>query len=269
MESLLISILASFAGGVFGATLGVIGSFSFFGAIATIGVASSLLGSNIIIDKIAFGAYLAPHISFASAVAALAYAGSQDLADGSKDLLLPLYKTKEFGVLLVGGIFGVVNFLIYFAITKLSIPVDMVALTITVSHVIVRFIFNKNKVLGNTKNLKPENIPFLALLGFAAGILSSYATQITGNVLIGFSISAFTLIFLFYDEIPATHHVTIISSYVVSATNSILAGGLAGVVAILLGEILNRIFNTESDTYIDHPAVTIALLSLIIFSIAK
>jgi len=265
--AILTSILASFAGGVFGATLGVIGSFSFFGAIATVGVASSLLGSNIIIDKIAFGPYLAPHISFAPAVAALAYAGSQNLVDGSKDLLLPLYKTKKFGVLLVGGIFGVVNLLIYLVITKLSIPVDIVALTITISHVIVRFIFSKSKIFGNKKNLIPEKIPFLILLGFSTGILSSYVTQMTGNVLIGFSISAFSLIFLFYDEIPATHHVTITSAYVVSVTNNFLAGGLAGIVAILLGEIINRFFNTESNTYIDYPAVTIALLSLIIFGI--
>ncbi|HHY04714.1 MAG TPA: hypothetical protein GX534_05975 [Thermoanaerobacterales bacterium] len=273
MENMLILILTSFAGGVFGSMLGVIGSFSFFGAIATIGVASSILGSDIIIDKIAFGSYLGPHIAFASAVAALAYAGSIDLVDGSKDVLLPLYKTKRTGVMLVGGICGVVNLLIYLAVTKLSMPIDNIALTVIISNIIARLLFNKNrnnpsKDVKERISPKLENISLLIILGFIIGILSSYATKITGNVLIGYSISAFTLIFMFFDEIPPTHHVAIVSSYVVSATNSILAGGLVGIIAILLGEFLNRFFNTEADTYIDHPAATIAILSLIIFSIA-
>ncbi|MDK2801463.1 MAG: hypothetical protein PWQ70_3082 [Clostridiales bacterium] len=268
-------VLASFGGGLFGASLGVIGAFSFCGVVILTGIAAVASGgSDVILKLIAFGPYFGPHISFASAVAATAYAGKKELLDGSKDILVPLYKTKRFDVLLVGGIFGVLNYIVNTLLMQTNIPIDKVAFTIVITNIIARLVFGRAGLFGKLpkeNSIWPDSstFGFNVLLGFAVGLISSFATQITGSEVIGFGISAFTLIFLFYDEFPVTHHVSICAAYAAAATGSILVGGIFGILAILCGEMFGNLFNSNADTYIDPPALTIALLSAIVFIFLK
>lgn len=262
-------ILASFGGGIFASTLGVIGSFVFCGVLVIAGVVSAVSGNNEILDLIAFGPYFGPHISFAAAVAATAYAGKKELLNGFKDILTPLYKYKRYDVLLVGGIFGLLAYFVNSLLIQISIPIDTIALTVVISNIIARLVFGKTGLFGSFINnktiLNSSNLFANLLVGFSVGLISSFATQITGSIVIGYGISAFTLIFLFFDDFPVTHHVAICAAYATAATDSILVGGIFGLLAILCGEIFGNLFNTHKDTYIDPPALTIALLSMIAF----
>lgn len=262
-------ILVSFGGGIFGATIGPIVAFIFCGVLIMAGVAGELAGNPEIVANIAFGPYFGPHISFGAAVVAAAYAGKKGLVHGCSGILTPLFKFKKYDVLLVGGIAGVLGYLINSLLAG-NLPVDTIALTIAILHISARFIFGKSGLFGSPSEgkrtiINPSNLPFNMLLGFSVGLISSYATQITGSAVIGFGISAVTLIFLYQDEFPCTHHVAIIAAYAYIATGSILVGGLFGILAILLGEVITNLLNSTADTYIDYPAAVIATLSTIIF----
>ena len=120
-----------------------------------------------------------------------------------------------------------------------SLPVDTIALTITILHISARFVFGSSGLLGDTAEepnpiINESTLFFNILLGFAVGLISSYATQLTGSAVIGFGISAVTLIFLYHDDFPVTHHVSITAAYATLATGSILVGGIFGILAILL-----------------------------------
>ncbi len=260
-------ILTSFASGLFGASLGPIAAFIFCGVLTLVGVAAEVSGNADILSEIAFGPYFGPHISFASAVAATAYAGKKELLHGGKDLLIPLYKFKRYDVLLVGGIFGVLSYVINAFLASTYMPIDTIALTVVISDIIARLAFGRTGLYGNSGQISPafSTLPFNLLLGFSVGLISSYATQVTGNILIGYGVSATILIFLYFDEFPVTHHVSISAAYATVATGSILIGGVFGILAILCGEMVGKLFNANSDTYIDPPAVVIAFLSVIVF----
>lgn len=53
-------ILASFGGGLFGASLGIIGSFVMCGFAVTVGVLGTLMGNNDYLNVIGFGHILDP-----------------------------------------------------------------------------------------------------------------------------------------------------------------------------------------------------------------
>ncbi|MBR0598609.1 hypothetical protein [Sinanaerobacter chloroacetimidivorans] len=263
-------ILASFGGGVFAAALGVIGSFSLCGALILVGIAAAVTtGDNNILNLIAFGPYFGPHISYAGAVAAAAYAGRKQLIDGA-NILVPLNKLKRFDVLLIGGLFGVLGYLCNELLAVSGIQIDTIAFTVVISNVLVRLVFGKSGFLGRTpKEIKinpgVQTLLFSSLLGFSLGLVSSFATQLTGFVPIGYGISALSLLMLFHDEFPVTHHVAICAAYAAKATGSLIIGGIFGILALLLGNLVGSLFNKNSDTFIDPPALTIAVLSPIIF----
>ncbi|WZL71631.1 hypothetical protein QBE52_10985 [Clostridiaceae bacterium 35-E11] len=262
-------ILASFGGGVFGAALGPIVAFIFCGVLGLSGITAVVLGNTDILNVIAFGPYFGPHISFGSAVVATAYAGNKELLHGGKDLLTPLYKFRRFDVLLVGGLFGVLSYLVNGFLAETNIPVDTIALTVVIANILGRLIFGKSGLFGNsTEEIKikinSSIVHFNLLLGFSVGLISSYATSITESLVIGYAISATILIFLYFDEFPVTHHVSISAAYATLATSNILVGGIFGILAIFLGEMVGNLFNSMADTYIDPPAVVIALLSAVV-----
>lgn len=82
-----------------------------------------------------------------------------------------------------------------------------------------------------------ESIPFLIVLGFSMGIVSSYFTVVTGILLLGFLLSGVSLIFIQMGfPVPATHHLTLVSAYAAAATGNILIGALFGITAALCGD---------------------------------
>ena len=272
-------ILAAFGGGVFGAVIGALPAFIFTGFIGLIGVGVIAAGGPAtILNDITFGTLFGPHIAFAGGVAAAAFAANKkhEFENGA-DILTPLKKTNDYSVLLIGGMFGILGYLINYLYAYLKIPVDTVAMTVFTSGLIARFVFGHSGLTGKftpKAGEKRQYVPtgktlaFVIVNSLGIGLVISYLIDLTQITTLGFVISAATLIFLeFGFDIPITHHITLVAGYATMATGSVLIGALFAVIAGVLGEAIGYTLNTYVDSHIDPPATTIFLCSLFIFTL--
>lgn len=274
------TILAAFGGGVLGAAIGALPAFIFTGIVGLIGIAVLASGGPAtILNDITFGTLFGPHIAFAGGVAAAAYAGNKKkYIDNGMDILTPLIKSKDTLVLIIGGIFGVVGYLINSFFVSIKLPTDTVALTVFTSGLIVRFIFGTSGIFGNNeiatttevekRRFLPDSktLVFNIVLALGLGLVISYLVNLTQINVLGFCISAATLIFVQMGfEFPTTHHITLVAGYATIATGNIFIGAFFAVIAGIVGEIVDKIFNSYYDTHIDPPATAIFICSFIIF----
>lgn len=198
------ALIASFGGGAFAAGLGALPAFIMTGFIVIAGTAITLAGGgDIVTGNIAFGSFFGPHISFAGAVAATAYAarknnaliqsgkvvdGDVAIATPSKiltagaDITYSLGKECDGTVLLMGGLFGVFGYLIqHLYLGVLHLNTDTVAMTVATLGIISRLAIGKTGLTGNyTDNAKRQYIGtgkelvYNIVLGLSVGILVSY-----------------------------------------------------------------------------------------------
>ncbi|QNO13996.1 hypothetical protein HYG86_04010 [Alkalicella caledoniensis] len=278
-------ILAAFGGGILGALIGALPAFIFTGFVGLIGmgvIASG--GPATILTDVTFGALLGPHIAFAGGVAAAAFAANKKGSlESGLDIVTPLKKTNDISVLFVGGIFGIVGYMINAVYVELALKTDTVALTVFTSAIIARLVFGraglfaifapKNaEVAAAVDNPKPSIFPdsktlaFVAFYSLGLGLVISYLVDLTQIDVLGFVISAATLIFVQMGfDLPATHHITLVAGYATIATGNIYIGALFAVISGVLGEIAGKTFNSNADTFIDPPATSIFILSFIVF----
>jgi len=268
----ILMILGAFAGGIIGALIGGLPAFILLGFIGLAGLTAT--GSADLVG-VAFGHILGPHIAFGGGgVAAAAYAHRIKKLEAGGDILTPLAKFNDVKILLVGGVFGIAAYMInYLYSIVLVIPTDRIAMTVVTLGIIARFMFGKtglfggecpngNRVFVPTK----ESVPFLIVMGFAMGTMSSYFAVVSDLMVFGFLLSAASLIFTQMGfPVPGTHHITLVAAYAGAATGSVLIGALFGVIAALVGEFMGNTFNSYCDSHIDPPACTIFVLSLFIF----
>ena len=107
MEITTVALLASFGGGVFAAAIGTLQAFIFTGFAVIAGVAmTGAGGDDAMLTQVAFGPFLAPHISFGGGVAATAYAARRGLMPSGRDIGVALMGLNRPDVLLIGGLFG-------------------------------------------------------------------------------------------------------------------------------------------------------------------
>jgi hypothetical protein len=120
----------------------------------------------------------------------------------------------------------------------------------------------------------------VAAIGLVAGLASGYVAFRTGNPFLGFGISAASLLFLNLgvEKIPATHHMTLAGGTVflaltasgdsamagLSAGLALIAAGLFGVLAALIGELGQRIFYAHGRTHFDPPAISIVVWTVML-----
>jgi hypothetical protein len=103
----------AFAGGALGAALGASAAFIFTGIFVLIGVAVAAGGGGKeFIGGVAFGPLLGPHVSFVGGVAAAAFAGRIGQIPAGRDLGRGLAGLGRLDVLVVGGVFGVLGFVV-------------------------------------------------------------------------------------------------------------------------------------------------------------
>lgn len=283
------ALLAAFGGGLFGAALGALPAFIFTGFVGLIGVAIIASGGSVdILGQVAFGTLLGPHIAFAGGVAAAAYAANKKkLLGAGTDILTPLMKSNDSTVLIVGGVFGVLGYVInYLYSGVLSLQTDTVAMTVFTSGIIARLIFGSTGILGKyepdgneasggsvgTVTVRRRFIPdskslsATVVLSLGLGLVFSYVIDATQIATLGFCISAASLIFAQTGfDIPTTHHITLVAGYATMATGSIFIGALFAVLSGVLCEIVGMTFNSYNDSHIDPPATAIFILSFIIF----
>lgn len=282
-------ILISFGGGVFGALIGALPAFIFTGFVGLIGVGVICAGGPpTILNDITFGAFLGPHVAFAGGVAAAAFAANKKkLLESGMDTTIPLNKFQDKSILIVGGVFGVLGHLVnYLYATIITLPTDTVAMTVVTSGIIARLVFGRTGLLGirNPSRVTAEiaatseverhilptskTITYDIIMALGLGIVVSYISIITGIAVLGFCVSAASLIFAQMGyPVPATHHVTSVAGLAAFMSGSIYIGALFAVLAAIIFEIVSLNFNSNCDSHIDPPAASIFICAFIIMGI--
>ncbi|MDT8899692.1 hypothetical protein [Anaeroselena agilis] len=208
-------LVAAFGSGMFAAAVGALPAFIMCGF---------LVLANM--PEMAFGPYFGPHISFAGAVAATAFAGRKDLVN-SKDILVPLVKCNNGSVLFVGGLFAVGGMMVNKLLAHVATPADTIAMTVGLSGIAAGLIFGRGKLVASYKLPDSGTAFLLLLLGLGVGLISAYAAVVGKNVLLGFGVAAASLIFLQFMGVgPVTHHIALPAAYAAAAVGNVWIGGL-------------------------------------------
>ena len=164
VSTLLVNLIAAFAGGAFGAALGALPAFIFTGFMVIAGETAAYVDGEFdaITGLIAFGPMFGPHVSFAGGAAAAAYAAKKGYMDTGFDY----HEAKNIAyaqgtkpdVLAVGGAFGIFGYLVFFASSELAMPWDPIAITVAISAAAHRVAFGY-PLIGPAKegllNMKP------------------------------------------------------------------------------------------------------------------
>jgi hypothetical protein len=288
----LLMMFISFCGGAFGAMVGALAAFIMCGVVGLVGIAFAVTGMEFDwIGIIAFGPFFGPHISFGAGVAAAAYAKKKGYLNSGKDIVTGLVSLEKMDVLIVGGIFGVLAYVISYII-GLAMPgiIDGTAATVVISAAIAKMVFS-GELIGSVKdggkrfgkNASEVWVPYMRTVGqqtmiaIAAGGLSAFVTMImlqdekTAGVaaFVGFCISAISLIFAnIGTAVPTTHHITLCASYGVLASGGNLAWGIAGaIIAAVVCDLMSRVLYCYGDVHIDPPAMGIMVTSLILLGL--
>ena len=162
------ALLAAFGGGAFAAAIGTLPAFILTGFAVLAGVAAALGGGGTaILDHIAFGPFLGPHISFAGGVAAVAYAHRKGLVPSARDITPPLMGLGRPDVLAVGGLFGAIGYLLerVFQAIGLGPWTDAIALTVVVSAILVRIAFGSTGIFGSPGRTASASAPMTSPAG--------------------------------------------------------------------------------------------------------
>ncbi|WP_182171196.1 hypothetical protein [Flaviflexus equikiangi] len=209
MEFDLLWLVASFGGGAFGAAIGGQTAFIFTGLLYLIGLGGYLGGidTGAFMGSVVFGPVFGPHIAFLGGAAAAAYAAKKGVMAGGangRDIVTPLAGISRVDVLAVGGVFGMLGYLLNnvlamvpaFTVNDPALQygvetvgwTDTVALTIIIISIAVRFMFGTTG-LFSTRDHKllevgegkhwvehQEGWGITAMHGFTSGLMSAFAT---------------------------------------------------------------------------------------------
>ncbi|MGN1182581.1 MAG: hypothetical protein ACI4SR_06185 [Faecalibacillus sp.] len=267
----LLSIILAFFAGILGCLIGGTQTFictGFVGIVITI-LSQCQVDVSFMNEFVSNHLFL-PCIIFNGAAFATAYA-SQNHSLRGVETSRSLAFTNDYKVLLVGGIAGVLGYLIFAFENYFHFPIDTGAVSVILVGVLGRILFNQENTYNkdNLLYLKSAHMSFWVyqmIIGLSVSCVMAFFAKETGLYTIGFSISALSLIFALTDPaFPATHHTTLVTGYAMMQTGSMLLAVLFGLLAHFIGLIFGMIFNTDCGTHVDPPAIAIALLSFILF----
>lgn len=151
-------LLAAFAGGAFGASIGALPAFSLAGLMVIVGELYKIAARTVGVDtlplditaSIGFGVVLGPHIAFGGGAAALAYAAKQGYLETDFEYHQAKEVTRGLGskpdVLFIGGVFGIIGYWIATLASMYSVPTDPVALGVVGSAFVHRAAFGYDLV---------------------------------------------------------------------------------------------------------------------------
>jgi hypothetical protein len=296
-----LTLLFSFCGGVIGAVFGPVTTFVAAGCVGLLGIIAAISGVKFDwIGVVSLGPVFGPHIAFVGGVGAAAFAGRKGYLETGKDIIKPLISLKKPTVLIVGGVFGLLGYMLNSLVTYLFPgKIDSIGLTIVTLGIVGKVIFGKEGVKGiigsvpeETKaaggrysvNSKGVWLPWMnaalekTMVGIAAGGGSAYITYVmlqnpeTSKVagFVGFFLSAASLIWLECGHsIAVTHHITLCASYAVVASGGSIIWGFAGaLIAAFSADFLAKTFFVYgSDAHVDPPSMGIAFTSLFLLGI--
>ncbi len=287
----LFNILAAFGAGVLAASIGAVNAFIMTGIMAIIAGVTACAGvADGVSSVIAFGTVLGPHMSFAAGAAATAYAKKKGYIDNGCALAQGLAYLGKADVLAVGGIFGIIAYLIAdFVVAKIFgglIPfgTDNPGMTVVISGIIARLAFTDNGIKSANPTFLAKGSDLNALLVRAAGLslavggtgaaLAAAGTSLAGYNLIIFGIAAVTLLF---PGMGSWHHIGIISAYAtmvavgagMGAAGVVVLALVAGIVAALLCNMENCLINTGVDSHIDGEGFSICIMTIVLNVVAS
>ena len=298
----LFALVAAFGGGIIGAYMGALPAFIMTGIFALVGgvLTAAGVGGDIAVNMLAFGSFVGPHIAFAGGVAAAGYAGKKGKLSSGTDILSSLNGLGEPDVILVGGIFGVLGYLVSYGIGMLPVignagpaTTDLPGITVFILAVITRLVFGQTGLTGKyTGTGKREwfstgkGFVYNVVLGGGIGVVVSCLAVVlyqSGNTaafgifpIICFGFAAISLIFTQTGfATPATHHIFLPAALAASAgilawgESGFVLGVVFGILGSLLGDLVGKTLNSHCDTHIDPPATTIFILTIIINAIAS
>ncbi len=293
----ILSLIAAFGGGVFAASIGALPAFIMTGVFAVVGAVAGMCGaadaSGILVGYIAFGSFFGPHISFASGVAAAAYAKKRGYSQNGADIVTCAASYNKPDVLIIGGVFGVVGFLLkalivdnLFAGTlSPQLITDGPGFVVFFSGLIVRLIFggkvrtgtdtfSKGGAMGNT---------VLIGIGYSLVVAGVYVAAVNAGVPIeAFGGLYHVLIFglaavgLFFAQMGhaffGCHHIVIIAAEATVQSYakmgnlylSLVIGVVFGLIAALLADFEGHVLNSGTDSHIDPPAFAIFIMTFVV-----
>lgn len=276
-------LIASFGGGLFAAAIGTLPAFIFTGLLVLVGVSVAASGGGAdILASVAFGPVFGPHIAFGGGAAATAYAYRRGLIPSGRDIAIPLMGLGRADVLLVGGLFGALGYLLNqcWLLAGLGTRTDTIALTVVVSAMIARKGFGRTALAG--RPFRPDEVSHwvrhqerpsqFAAIGLGVGLVSAFAAlelgAARGGDVLGFGIAASTLVFAQFGlKTPVTHHMALPAAAAALASGDLLVGAAFGVAGAVAGEAFSRVFHLHGDTHVDPPAggiaVTVAVVRII------
>jgi hypothetical protein len=280
-----VAIACAFAGGIFGAAFGGCAAIILCGAVVLVGTGiSAATGDVFLLSKIAWGPFLGPHVAFAGAVAAAAYAGRRGMLAHGRDVGSGLLGLDAPAVLLVGGAFGLVGHLAKLLLDLVpasgvwSCP-NSVTLSIVINAAITRVVFGRTGLWGKVcpggnRWLPTESACWLPwqsrpgqLLVIAVGVALPVAAIIVQRPVLagfGFGIGALSLLFLLLGaRTPVIFHIALAAEGVAAATGNIWWGLTFGIAASFLGELCSCLFLIHGDTHFDPPATALVILSIL------
>lgn len=243
-------LIAAAGGGFIGTAIGANAAFGFTGLFIFVAFGiTTATGSDVGFSYLAFGPVFGPHIAFAGAATAAAYAAKKGLLDETgkgRDLNTALAGLGHPDVLLVGAASGMLGYVIERLVALIpwfGTHTDTVAFTVVIQGIIARVLFGKTAPFAWASELtgdkhwvawqeKPGQWLTLGALGglLGAGIsvmVYGYVAPMVSDEAAGillanaktlpFALSAICIFLLSWGvTVPVTHHITII-------------GGLAGV----------------------------------------
>lgn len=275
------ALFVAFAGGLSGAAFGGLRLFILCGLSAMIGSVIVITTGNSTFDLLfTWGPLLGPHVSFSGGAAAAAYAAKLSILDSGRNILKPLIKLNSPVVLIVGGLFGVFGYLLYWLLE--SIPtfdgiawINSIAAAIVISGIITRLAFGSTGLFGTVQSrsrwkpekesdafpwfIKPLRLLILSvIISLAVGFIE---LLIPGSSMFVFGLSAILLVlFLFGLKVPITHHIVLSAGLVVSVTGDIWLGLAAGIGVAFLAQLFAALFLIHADSHIDPPAFALVVV---------
>lgn len=287
----LFNILAAFGAGALAASIGAVNAFIMTGILAIIAGVGTCLGVDTgFTAAVAFGTVLGPHMSFAAGAAATAYAKKKGYIDNGCALGQGLAFLNKADVLVVGGVFGIIAYLIAdFVVAKIFgglIPfgTDNPGMTVVISGIIARLAFTDNGVKSKNPTFLAKGEALTALLVRATALsLMAGGTGVALNAA-GFSLGGYNLIIfglaavsLLFPGMGSWHHIGIISAYAtmigvgagLAGAGVVILAVVAGVAAALLCNMENCLINTEVDSHIDGEGFSICLMTIVLNVVAS
>ncbi len=281
MEFNLLDLFVSIAGGIFGAVIGAFPVWILFGFAVLIGATVNFINGNPdFMNMVAWGHFIGPQTSFVGGTAAAAYAAKHKLLDSGRDISTSLIGSQQPKVLLIGGLFGGIGYLIFLGLMQIPSYSEVawtnhIAVTVILAMFIIRLMYGKSGLIGKRENGQScwqptENAAWvnyqsrpqeLALLAIAIGIPAAYyAKVIPGSIGLVFGFVTILLLFMLIGfKVPVTHHIALSSSMVATMTGSVEWGIAFGFMGAYLGEVCACLFLYRGDTHIDPPTFALAL----------